>query len=189
MTMNRRNVLMGLGAAAAGSSAVFGSGAFTSLEADRDASFSVQNDGNAYLTLAGDGTYVSETVEGTNGSGSANIIEVTADKLNDNAETILGTLTITNNTADSSNKWVYIDSTDTNLNGTIVDFAADETQDTTGDGTNNITAGDSLIGSNSNIEIAPSHSVTLEIVIDTREGDPSTVTGFSVYGYANDQSA
>ncbi|WP_459823853.1 hypothetical protein [Halorubrum luteum] len=34
--MNRRNVLLGLGTAAAGSGVVFGSGALTSLEADRE---------------------------------------------------------------------------------------------------------------------------------------------------------
>lgn len=49
--MRRRNVLIGLGATAAGGAAVFGSGAFTQLQADRDFTISVAGDGDAFLQL------------------------------------------------------------------------------------------------------------------------------------------
>ena len=51
--MNRRNVLLGLGTAAAGSGIVFGSGAFTQVAAEREVSVSVDADdaGDAVLTF------------------------------------------------------------------------------------------------------------------------------------------
>ena len=51
VNMNRRNVLLGLGTAAAGSGAVFGSGAFTQVQADRDVSINVTGDNNALLGI------------------------------------------------------------------------------------------------------------------------------------------
>jgi hypothetical protein len=55
MNVNRRNVLLGLGTAAAGSGAVFGSGAFTQVEAERSLSVTVDKDSAASVALkAGD---------------------------------------------------------------------------------------------------------------------------------------
>lgn len=55
MKMNRRNMLIGIGAATAGSGAVLGSGAFTQVNADRTANFTVVGDNSAYLDLSGTG--------------------------------------------------------------------------------------------------------------------------------------
>lgn len=51
MDMNRRNVLIGLGTAAVGTGAAFGSGAFTQVEADRTVSVGVADDSNAHVGL------------------------------------------------------------------------------------------------------------------------------------------
>ncbi len=51
MNMNRRNVLLGLGTAAAGSGAVFGSGAFTQVSATRDVAVSVAEDSGSVVEL------------------------------------------------------------------------------------------------------------------------------------------
>lgn len=51
MDMNRRNVLIGVGAAAVGSGIVFGSGAFTQVSADRDITIEVDDDSQALLEL------------------------------------------------------------------------------------------------------------------------------------------
>ena len=56
--MNRRNVLLGLGTAAAGSGIVFGSGAFTQVQADRELVVTVEDDSAAVL-----GIEVSDTGE------------------------------------------------------------------------------------------------------------------------------
>ncbi|QLK24319.1 hypothetical protein HYG81_08995 [Natrinema zhouii] len=72
MRMNRRNVLVGLGTIVAGGGAALGTGAFSNVEAERDATINVANDSNAFLGLApvttGDrnssNPYVSENSDG-----------------------------------------------------------------------------------------------------------------------------
>lgn len=51
MNMNRRNVLFGLGAIVAGGGAALGTGAFSSVEAQRSASISTAGDASAFLGL------------------------------------------------------------------------------------------------------------------------------------------
>ena len=66
--MNRRTLMIGLGATAAGG-AVIGSGAFTSVEAEREVSVNVAGDADAFLRLAptGDpnGQYATGAADGT----------------------------------------------------------------------------------------------------------------------------
>ena len=65
--MNRRNVLLGLGTAAAGSGIVFGSGAFTQIEAERAVEIEIQADNEATneVTLTAEADNVE--VDGTSG--------------------------------------------------------------------------------------------------------------------------
>ena len=49
--MQRRNFILGIGASAAGGSALLGSGAFSRIESDRSVSVQVADDANAYLQL------------------------------------------------------------------------------------------------------------------------------------------
>ena len=49
--MKRRTLMIGLGATAAGGSALVGSGAFTSVQADRDVEIDVADDSDAFLQL------------------------------------------------------------------------------------------------------------------------------------------
>ena len=64
--MNRRNVLVGLGTAAAGSGMVFGSGALTQVEAERDIDISVEedDDSDAIVQLAPNDDVDAVTVDG-----------------------------------------------------------------------------------------------------------------------------
>ncbi|PSP95317.1 hypothetical protein BRC84_03380 [Halobacteriales archaeon QS_1_68_44] len=175
MAMNRRNVLIGLGTVAAGGGAALGTGAFSQVEADRTADFTVTSDDSALLKLSGDGTYVTSKTPGPNGN---NTIEVNAQGLNDDATTILGTVTITNNSSDGNRKWVHVGGgADGNA---AIDFRADSDQDTTGDSANNVSDGDSIVGSSNNVKVGSSEALSVEIVIDTTTNDdpskPSTVT-------------
>lgn len=52
MDMNRRNVLLGLGTAAAGSGAVFGSGAFSQVQADRDILIEIDSDADSLVGIS-----------------------------------------------------------------------------------------------------------------------------------------
>jgi len=72
--MKRRKFVLGVGAAAASGASLLGSGAFTSVEADRSIDVDVVGDGEAFLRLAPctvdgeeqpNGAYVRETPEGT----------------------------------------------------------------------------------------------------------------------------
>ena len=65
--MKRRTVLFGLGTAAAGSAAAFGSGAFTSLRAERQVNIAVSNDSDASLIIEANNT----SIPGGSSSGSS----------------------------------------------------------------------------------------------------------------------
>jgi hypothetical protein len=106
---NRRKFLAGLGALASGSAAAVGTGAFTSVEADRGVTVDIADDANSYLSLtASDGPnadYVDE---------SENTLEVAIDErlvsgsgLNDDARTIIrDVLQITNQGTQDIYVWV-----------------------------------------------------------------------------------
>ena len=56
MRLTRRNALIGLGTVAAGAGVIGGSGAFTSVEAERTVNVSTEGDASAALSLAAAGT-------------------------------------------------------------------------------------------------------------------------------------
>lgn len=66
--MERRKFLIGLGSVAAGSATLVGSGAFTTVEADRAASVETTDDSDAYLRLepadGPNGTYAQKDTQG-----------------------------------------------------------------------------------------------------------------------------
>lgn len=77
---NRRKFITGLGALAAGSAAAVGTGAFTSVQADRSVSVAVSDDSDALLALTtdpnDDGTDEADNAAYVNTSGSAASINV-----------------------------------------------------------------------------------------------------------------
>jgi len=77
--MNRRNVLVGLGTAAAGSGIVFGSGAFTQVTANRDVSFDIETDDEALLDINPGGDV--EAVELADGA-----LDINTDKFSDSGD-------------------------------------------------------------------------------------------------------
>ena len=58
--MNRRKFTVGLGSLATAGAAAIGTGAFTSVEANRSIEVDVADDANAFFSLEGDGEYVSK---------------------------------------------------------------------------------------------------------------------------------
>jgi len=74
--MQRRNLLIGMGSIAAGGAATIGTGAFTSVEADRSVDVNVSDDAGAYLRLEGNGGENSEYVT-QNGDGNQLAIDLT----------------------------------------------------------------------------------------------------------------
>ena len=109
MKMNRRKALIGIGSLAVGSGAALGSGAFTSVTADRTVNVSVAGDGSAFLGLSptsNSGSFAT-TSNGTvelNLDGSSNS---NSDGLNFNAVTTIDPLlTATNNGTSSVDFYV-----------------------------------------------------------------------------------
>jgi hypothetical protein len=111
--MQRRNLLIGMGSLAAGGAATIGTGAFTSVKADRSVDINTTGDANAFLSIerATDGSgnvtpNAGEYVEGNQNNGTLSIDLASADDtsnsgasgINKNAKTIFDNLLdITNN--------------------------------------------------------------------------------------------
>ena len=91
MKMNRRNVLVGLGGLAIGGGALFGSGAFDQVEADRSVSVTTAADSAALIAFTNlDSDYVTENADGA--------IEIDISDVNvDGTLTINDAFTIENN--------------------------------------------------------------------------------------------
>ncbi len=83
MRSNRRSVLIGLGTLTVGGGAAFGTGAFSSVEADRTVTVNTAGDNSALLTIEEGTSY--DGVSLTNGDSGAVTIEFT--ELNENAIT------------------------------------------------------------------------------------------------------
>lgn len=102
MRLNRRNVLVGLGTIVAGGGAALGTGAFSSVEAQREVTVDVTDDTAALIGLtAGTSSYVNE-----DGGSDNNLLKIdlssdeleNADGINlDGTLTIEDAFTITNN--------------------------------------------------------------------------------------------
>ena len=96
--MNRRNVLIGLGTVAAGGGAALGTGAFSSVEADRTVTVETAGDASGFLALNGDGTYVEDDSSDTL---TIDLGALGAEAFNEEARTVVeGVVTATNNSAD-----------------------------------------------------------------------------------------
>ena len=94
---NRRKFLTGLGALAAGSATAMGTGAFTSVSADRNVSVAVADDADALLAIEPTDGANADYADGSGNSLEINIDDSTAlddngvsgDGLNDDARTII----------------------------------------------------------------------------------------------------
>jgi len=103
MRLTRRNALIGLGTVAAGAGVIGGTGAFTSVEAERTVNISTAGDGSAALTLEGTGSSnANEYVSTSGGTIQLDLNDTSSGNgssgLNKNAKTTIDNLVkITNN--------------------------------------------------------------------------------------------
>ncbi|PGF16286.1 hypothetical protein CP556_09265 [Natrinema sp. CBA1119] len=167
MRMNRRNVLVGLGTIVAGGGAALGTGAFSSVEADRTVTVSTSGDSSAYIGISVDGSYATD-----NGGGDA--VEVNlGDSYNDSATTrINGVLTLENNAADSGDVLVSLGDSSAHDNSTTigVDDVAEVTFElsTTDTGESYYT-------------LTTENSVAIDVTVDTTIDSPGTDDSISLY--------
>ncbi|WP_159900925.1 hypothetical protein [Salinirussus salinus] len=139
MKLTRRNALIGLGSLVAGSGALVGTGAFSSVEADRTVSIGTTGDNSALLGFTtGPNSYNGVSIDG--GGSTTPTISINTNSLNDEATTRFnGVLTVTNDGSDAVDFSIdgtpsgvtFYDENDDDLTGTSVtlDASGDPDQD------------------------------------------------------------
>ncbi|WP_144050033.1 hypothetical protein [Halorubrum sp. C191] len=75
--MRRRKLLIGIGAAAAGGSAAFGTEAFTSVQAERNVDVSVAGDQSSFIAIKGTGS--DNAAKYVTADGNSNVVEINLD--------------------------------------------------------------------------------------------------------------
>ena len=144
MNMNRRTVLMGLGAAGVGSGALFASGAFTSVEAERTVELDTTGDANALLAFEGNNPNIIDDEEDQ--------ISIDQDELNQRATTRFeDALTVTNN--GGQDVGLSVESADDLGDGEVLDIRS---------------GGNSIVDDAVDLDTGDENSVDLSIVIDLR---------------------
>ena len=163
MAMNRRNVLIGLGTVAAGGGAALGTGAFSSVQADRQVSVETAGDASGFLTLEGDGAYVD------NDNSDTLTIDLGAlgdEAFNQDARTVVeGVVTATNNAADTED--IDVGFEDSQSQSQVASLVLNMTYNT-----NNVKV-TLFWGSESGKAtqtISPGNSADMGAIIDTRSG-------------------
>lgn len=144
MTMNRRNVLIGLGAITAGGGAVLGSGAFSQVEAERTVDLNTSGDSGALLQFADGGSELVGTEDVDNDA----IIKLDAQNLNQNALTRAdGAIEVTNTGQNDVGFYV-------NGVGDVLDFEVNN---------------ETIVGSSNAIDIGSgSGTAVIDVVVDLR---------------------
>lgn len=170
MGINRRNILIGLGAVVGGGGALVSTGAFTTVSAERSVEVSTAGDASAFLTITGDDQYVTDdSGDGTltidlGGSGNSGF--------NQEAVTTLdGVVTITNNAADDSSATVGVstDGADTAAAAGSASLLIEDGGDAVAEVT--FYVGDTetnSVGSGSTMSLSSGGSAELDVEIDTR---------------------
>lgn len=181
--MKRRVLLAGVSLSTIGVGAAFGSGAFTTVSADRSVELEVKNDANARISFEkGDGA--TQVIETTDGSGdSASVIKLTQSDLNEQAKTsFIDALTITNNGTGGSAPDVNLYVEDSDLLGGTWDSTTDNEEDTddTLDFQKNSNSA-SIVGSENSVSLNAGSdsedagdSVAIDIIINLQTGGNKT---------------
>jgi hypothetical protein len=185
--MKRRVLLGGIGTASIGIGATFGSGAFTSIEANRDVELNVESDSSAQIIFeARDGTGADRLLT-TDETNAVNVIKFSQTNLNEQSKTTFKkALKIENNTdasdsgsADQSGLTVdlYVQQPDDggigDGDGDVLDFRVDD-----GDDTRSIVQDDSDNKNAATLEPTDNNgdedTAKIDIVIDLLSDDVTT---------------
>jgi hypothetical protein len=176
MRLTRRNALIGLGTVAAGAGVVGGSGAFSSVTAQRSVTVETAGDGSAALTLEPDsGSNGSEYVAETDGTIVINLDGVdggdaTSKGINQNAVTKLRNLvTVTNNgTQEITSLLLRFSETPTDVDASATfDFTASNTDDST---QKQVDDNSDILASPDSLSLTVGDSVDFGIVVDLLNG-------------------
>ena len=178
--MKRRMLLGGLGTASISVGAAFGSGAFTSIEADRTVELNVSNDSNAQIIFQrnadaiGANRLIRTASEGTGTDDSNNgieVIEFSQTNLNEQSKTTFeNALEIENNTDQNGEPATN----DSGLNSTIYvepknqdgDFLDQDVLDFLVEGSTIVAEGESDSNTKNETQLNAGNTITVSIEID-----------------------
>ena len=165
--MKRRVLLAGLGTASIGVGAAFGSGAFTSIEADRDVELNVSNDSDAQIIFRrnDDATGADRLIEDDD-TNAVDVIRFSRSDLNEQSRTSFEkALEVKNNTAENGEGLdvdLFVEENDDVgiEDEGILDFRVDDDNGDT-----------SVVGDDNDIRIEEGETEQIDIVVDLRGDD------------------
>jgi len=174
--MNRRNVLIGLGGVVAGGGALLGTGAFTTVEAQRTVSVETAGDADAFLGLAAARDNYQEenfVTEGEDGTIQINLDEDSpgeGDGLNQNARTVFRNLVTVSNQGTQTVDEITLEFDD---NGSVdaSDTFSFPVDDDDGN-TDEVDNGENILTGENDVpdELDPGEDINFGIEIDLLEG-------------------
>ncbi|MYL17492.1 hypothetical protein GLW36_12670 [Halorubrum terrestre] len=161
--MKRRVLLAGIGLSSIGVGAAFGSGAFTTVRADRSVELNVNSDDSAQIIFTQGSGVGADRLIGTDNSNAVNVIEFSRTDLNEQSTTTFEkALKIENNT-DNSGDGLDLDlrvkETTEIGGGDVLDFRVE--------GSGSIVGGEN----ENEFRLDATDSVETDIVIDLRDND------------------
>lgn len=176
MGITKRQTLLGIGTLAAGSGIIAGSGAFSTIQADRTVSISTTGDASASIGLTGNDNDIAST-ESINGN---SVLTIENNQLNERSlSTFANAITVSNNTTTDLN--FHVDPTNIEFQDSgsntvkVLDFQV---------------GGNSIVGASNSVSISSGSSVDMTVVIDiTASGiDGSTLDSIGTVSFvANEQ--
>ena len=172
MDLNRRNVLIGLGTVTAGSGVIFGTGAFSTVEADRTVSVNTSQDSNALVGLE----IRDDSIAGSDGTND-NTIEFNESELNLDALTTYEDALRVSDNSDNSGIYVSIDDGSVGSPGSSLIQTSDPVS---GDAVGLYLVADDgdTVTANSDewLEVADGGSVDVDVVVNTLGEDDRSST-------------
>ncbi|MFT4948218.1 MAG: hypothetical protein ACI9CA_000338 [Natronomonas sp.] len=185
MKLTRRNALIGLGSLVAGSGALVGTGAFSSVEADRTVSINTAGDAGGFLTLTGDGEYVTDDTTGDQLTFDLGQVGST-NAFNNEAKTVVeGVVTVTNNAADSEDITVGFEDSGSPTASTTLNIGD---SDPSGSAVAKVTLYFGTEGSQATQTISSGSDAKIGVIVNTNtgsNGDGSDGTSADVTLYAD----
>jgi hypothetical protein len=121
--MNRRSVLFAMGATSLSAGAIFGSGAFTTIEADRSVELNVKSDANARIAFSKIENSNGNLIVGTDKSNAVDIIKFSRTDLNEQAKTTFKNAFKIKNNGTAPDVYVHVQQSEDDDAGGDVDAA------------------------------------------------------------------
>jgi len=175
MRLNRRSVLLGLGMLSASVGGIFGSGAFSSVEATRSVTINTGGDSGALLSFQANnpGGTANNKIISTETESGTSVIKIEQESLNERATTTFkNALSITNN--GDKNVGVSVNASETTYSNSTTGLVGDTLDIRDTDRGNGSIVDNASDGDNA-IDLNAGNSITLSIVVDLQSNTGAAI--------------